>query len=221
LPRNLLSRQFRPAAVGLGLKCFSWHWLRHATASLLDAAGAPLGTVQTLLGHTSSVVTREHYISCGLLGVTKCGKRASAFAQAHLDVRVAGRHDVGDAISVEIRDRGIPDDLSRLISWSRSKGPVCVSITDVDPVRPPVDHVCYTVSVYIENLILISRRQSHAFAYDSLRVVPGHPEAKTRPSHQHRQSVAAVARISGIPSPFRSATAKGAWNVPNPSYSFA
>jgi integrase len=60
--RNLLNRQFRPTAVRLGLKGFNWHWLRHATASLLDAAGAPLGTVQTLLGHTSSEVTREHYI---------------------------------------------------------------------------------------------------------------------------------------------------------------
>jgi len=60
--RNLLNRQFRPAAVRLGLKGFTWHWLRHLTASLLDAAGAPLGTVQTLLGHTSSEVTREHYI---------------------------------------------------------------------------------------------------------------------------------------------------------------
>ena len=60
--RNLLNRQFRPTAVMLGLKGFNWHWLRHATASLLDAAGAPLGTVQTLLGHTSSEVTREHYI---------------------------------------------------------------------------------------------------------------------------------------------------------------
>jgi integrase len=60
--RNLLNRQFRPAAARLGLKGFNWHWLRHATASLLDAAGAPLGTVQTLLGHTSSEVTREHYI---------------------------------------------------------------------------------------------------------------------------------------------------------------
>jgi integrase len=60
--RNLLNRQFRPAAVRLGLKGFNWHWLRHLTASLLDAAGAPLGTVQTLLGHTSSEVTREHYI---------------------------------------------------------------------------------------------------------------------------------------------------------------
>ena len=60
--RNLLNRQFRPTAVGLRLKGFNWHWLRHATASLLDAAGAPLGTVQILLGHTSSEVTREHYI---------------------------------------------------------------------------------------------------------------------------------------------------------------
>jgi integrase len=60
--RNLLNRQFRPTAARLGLKGFNWHWLRHATASLLDAAGAPLGTVQTLLGHTSSEVTREHYI---------------------------------------------------------------------------------------------------------------------------------------------------------------
>jgi integrase len=34
---------------------------RHATASLFDAAGG-LATVQTLLGHTSSEVTREHYI---------------------------------------------------------------------------------------------------------------------------------------------------------------
>lgn len=46
----------------LRLKGFNWHGLRHATASLLDAAGAPLGTVQTLLGHTSSEVTRDHHI---------------------------------------------------------------------------------------------------------------------------------------------------------------
>jgi integrase len=29
---------------------------------LLDAAGASLGAVQTLLGHTSSEVAQEHYI---------------------------------------------------------------------------------------------------------------------------------------------------------------
>jgi hypothetical protein len=40
----------------------SWHWLRHANATLLDAVGTPLGTVQALLGHSSSEITREVYL---------------------------------------------------------------------------------------------------------------------------------------------------------------
>jgi len=40
----------------------SWHWLRHANATLLDAVGTPLGTVQALLGHSSSKITREVYL---------------------------------------------------------------------------------------------------------------------------------------------------------------
>jgi hypothetical protein len=43
--------------VGIG-----WHWLRHANATLLDAVGTPLGTVQALLGHSSSEITREVYL---------------------------------------------------------------------------------------------------------------------------------------------------------------
>ena len=40
----------------------SWHWLRHANATLLDAVGGtPLGTVQ-VLGHPSSEITREVYL---------------------------------------------------------------------------------------------------------------------------------------------------------------
>jgi integrase len=39
-----------------------WHWLRHANATLLDAVGTPLGTVQALLGHSSSEITREVYL---------------------------------------------------------------------------------------------------------------------------------------------------------------
>ena len=39
-----------------------WHWLRHAHATLLDAVGTPLGTVQALLGHSSSEITREVYL---------------------------------------------------------------------------------------------------------------------------------------------------------------
>ena len=40
----------------------TWHWFLHAHATLLDSVGAPLGTVQGLLGHASPEVTREVYI---------------------------------------------------------------------------------------------------------------------------------------------------------------
>ena len=60
--RNLLNRQLKPACKALGLTEGDWHWLRHAHATLLDSVGAPLGTVQALLGHASPEVTREIYI---------------------------------------------------------------------------------------------------------------------------------------------------------------
>jgi integrase len=44
------------------MKSVTWHWLRHAHATLLDAVGTPLGTVQALLGHSSSEITREIYL---------------------------------------------------------------------------------------------------------------------------------------------------------------
>lgn len=59
---NLLRRHLRPACQKLGLVGIGWHSLRHAHATLLDAAGAPLGTVQALLGHSSPEITREIYI---------------------------------------------------------------------------------------------------------------------------------------------------------------
>lgn len=59
---NLLRRHLRPACQKLGLAGIGWHWLRHAHATLLDAAGAPLGTVQALLGHSSPEITRGIYI---------------------------------------------------------------------------------------------------------------------------------------------------------------
>ena len=60
--RNLLNRQLKPACERVGLTGANWHWLRHANATLLDAVGAPLGTVQALLGHSSSEITREVYL---------------------------------------------------------------------------------------------------------------------------------------------------------------
>lgn len=59
---NLLRRHLRPACQKLGLARIGWHSLRHAHATLLDAAGAPLGTVQALLGHSSPEMTRGIYI---------------------------------------------------------------------------------------------------------------------------------------------------------------
>ena len=45
-----------------GIVGVTWHWLRHANATLLDAVGTPLGTVQALLGHSSPEITREVYL---------------------------------------------------------------------------------------------------------------------------------------------------------------
>jgi integrase len=59
---NLINHQFKPTCKRLGLVGVTWHWLRHANATLLDAVGTPLGTVQALLGHSSSEVTREVYL---------------------------------------------------------------------------------------------------------------------------------------------------------------
>ncbi len=60
--RNLLNRQLRPTAKALGMPEANWHWFRHAHATLLDSVGAPLGTVQALLGHASPEVTSGIYI---------------------------------------------------------------------------------------------------------------------------------------------------------------
>jgi integrase len=60
--RNLLNRQFKPTCERLGLKGVTWHWLRHATATLSSSAGTTLGAVQELLGHSSSQLTREVYL---------------------------------------------------------------------------------------------------------------------------------------------------------------
>jgi integrase len=60
--RTLLSRQLKPAAKALGLGNVNWHLLRHSNATLHDSIGTPLGTVQALLGHSSSEITRQVYL---------------------------------------------------------------------------------------------------------------------------------------------------------------
>jgi integrase len=46
--RNLLNRQLKPTCEKLKLEGVTWHWLRHANATLLDSVGASLGTMQAL-----------------------------------------------------------------------------------------------------------------------------------------------------------------------------
>jgi integrase len=60
--RNLLNRQLKPTCERIGLAGANWHWLRHVNATLLDTVGAPLGTVQALLGHSSPEITRDVYL---------------------------------------------------------------------------------------------------------------------------------------------------------------
>lgn len=59
---NLLRRYLKPACKRLELGGITWHSLRHSHATMLDATGAPLGTVQALLGHSTSEITREVYL---------------------------------------------------------------------------------------------------------------------------------------------------------------
>jgi len=60
--RNLRNRQLDPVCEELKIPKIGWHSLRHSNATLLDAVGTPLGTVQSLLGHSSPEITRGTYI---------------------------------------------------------------------------------------------------------------------------------------------------------------
>ena len=60
--RNLLNRDIKPVSKKLELPNISWHCFRHCNATLLDSVGTPLGTVQALLGHGSSEMTRMVYV---------------------------------------------------------------------------------------------------------------------------------------------------------------
>jgi integrase len=59
---NLLRKHVKPAAKGLGISCVTWHLLRHSHATMLDGVGTPIGTMQSLLGHSSPEITREIYL---------------------------------------------------------------------------------------------------------------------------------------------------------------
>jgi len=59
---NLLRKHLKPAAKRLGLPGVTWHLLRHSHATMLDSVGTPIGTMQSLLGHSTPEITREIYL---------------------------------------------------------------------------------------------------------------------------------------------------------------
>jgi integrase len=59
---NLLRKHLKPAAKTLGLPGVTWHLLRHSHATMLDGVGTPIGTMQSLLGHSTPEITREIYL---------------------------------------------------------------------------------------------------------------------------------------------------------------
>ena len=59
---NLLRKHLKPAAKKLGFPGVTWHLLRHSHATMLDSVGTPIGTMQSLLGHSTPEITREIYL---------------------------------------------------------------------------------------------------------------------------------------------------------------
>ena len=59
---NLLRKHLKPVAKKLGLPGVTWHLLRHSHATMLDSVGTPIGTMQSLLGHSTPDITREIYL---------------------------------------------------------------------------------------------------------------------------------------------------------------
>jgi integrase len=77
--RNLRNRQLDPVCVELKIPKIGWHSMRHLNATYHDALGTPLGTVQSLLGHSSAEITRGTYIHALPAGASEAVQKLEDF----------------------------------------------------------------------------------------------------------------------------------------------
>src|SRR5712692_3017298 len=96
--RNLMNRQLAPACKALGLEGISWHTLRHSNATLLDAVGTPLGTVQALLGHSSWEITREVYLHSLPAGAREAVEKLEALLNGPKRTQIEEIQNLGTAL---------------------------------------------------------------------------------------------------------------------------
>lgn len=61
-PKNLYNRVLAPACDALRLPRVSWHYFRHANATLLGEVGESLKTAQVILGHSDLETTLNTYM---------------------------------------------------------------------------------------------------------------------------------------------------------------
>src|SRR5207245_11030158 len=96
--RNLWTRQFLPTDKALGLPRISCHGLRHCNATLLDAVGTPLGTVQALLGHSSPEITREIYLHSLPAGAREAVEKVEALIIGPKRTQIEEIQDLGTSL---------------------------------------------------------------------------------------------------------------------------
>jgi len=96
--RNLKNRQLTPVCKSLGIVDINWHALRHASATLLDSVGTPLGTVQAILGHSSSEITRGTYLHSLPAGAREAVQKVEALLTGPKRTQIEEMQNLGTTL---------------------------------------------------------------------------------------------------------------------------
>lgn len=96
--RNLTNRQLHPVCDELKIPRIGWHSLRHSNATLLDAVGTPLGTVQSLFGHSSPEITRGIYLHSLPAGAKEAVQKVEDLLTGHKRTQVEEIRNLGSTL---------------------------------------------------------------------------------------------------------------------------